>query len=93
MRHYRALFDELVEPSDTVIVERPTYDRTLLGLRQRLADIRAVELEPEPVADAFPEATPRLVVFLHGLMETELDPPDPGEEAGDRELSQRLLTH
>jgi 2-aminoadipate transaminase len=43
------LFDELVEPSDTVIVERPTYDRTLLGLRQRLADIRAVELEPDGI--------------------------------------------
>jgi DNA-binding transcriptional MocR family regulator len=43
------LFDELVEPSDTVIVERPTYDRTLLGLRQRLADIRMVELEPDGI--------------------------------------------
>src|ERR1700704_1963358 len=39
------LFDELVEPSDTVVVERPTYDRTLLALRERLADIRMVELE------------------------------------------------
>ena len=43
------LFDELVEPSDTVIVERPTYDRTLLALRQRLADIRMVELEPDGI--------------------------------------------
>jgi DNA-binding transcriptional MocR family regulator len=43
------LFDELVEPSDTVIVERPTYDRTLLGLRERLADIRMVELEPDGI--------------------------------------------
>jgi len=43
------LFDELVEPSDTVIVERPTYDRTLLALRQRLADIRPVELEPDGI--------------------------------------------
>lgn len=43
------LFDELVEPSDTVIVERPTYDRTLLGLKQRLADIRMVELEPDGI--------------------------------------------
>jgi pimeloyl-ACP methyl ester carboxylesterase len=31
-----------------------------------------VELEPDRIAAAFPEATPRLVVFLHGLMETEL---------------------
>jgi 2-aminoadipate transaminase len=43
------LFDQLVEPSDTVIVERPTYDRTLLGLRQRLADIRMVELEHDGI--------------------------------------------
>jgi DNA-binding transcriptional MocR family regulator len=43
------LFDELVEPSDTVVVERPTYDRTLLALRQRLADIRMVELEADGI--------------------------------------------
>ena len=29
------LFDELVGEGDTVVVERPTYDRTLLGLRER----------------------------------------------------------
>ncbi|HEX2086705.1 MAG TPA: aminotransferase class I/II-fold pyridoxal phosphate-dependent enzyme, partial [Solirubrobacteraceae bacterium] len=34
------LFDELVRDGDTVVVERPTYDRTLLGLRERGADIR-----------------------------------------------------
>jgi 2-aminoadipate transaminase len=43
------LFDALVEPGDVVIVERPTYDRTLLSLRQRGADIRAVELEPDGI--------------------------------------------
>src|SRR3954467_15230829 len=43
------LFDELVAPGDAVIVERPTYDRTLLGLRQRDADIRMVELEPDGI--------------------------------------------
>jgi 2-aminoadipate transaminase len=43
------LFDELVAPGDPVIVERPTYDRTLLGLRQRGADIRPVELEPDGI--------------------------------------------
>ena len=41
------LFDALVQPGDTVIVERPTYDRTLLSLKQRGADLRAVELEPD----------------------------------------------
>ncbi|MGZ6643611.1 MAG: aminotransferase-like domain-containing protein [Solirubrobacteraceae bacterium] len=50
------LFDLLVEPSDTVIVERPTYDRTLLGLRQRLADIHMVELQPDGIdVDALAE--------------------------------------
>jgi DNA-binding transcriptional MocR family regulator len=43
------LFGHLVEPGDTVIVERPTYDRTLLGLRQRGADLRPVELEPDGI--------------------------------------------
>jgi pimeloyl-ACP methyl ester carboxylesterase len=30
-----------------------------------------VSLEPRALAEAFPEATPRLVVFLHGLMDSE----------------------
>jgi DNA-binding transcriptional MocR family regulator len=43
------LFDALVEPGDTVIVERPTYDRTLLALRGRGADLRAVELDADGI--------------------------------------------
>jgi DNA-binding transcriptional MocR family regulator len=43
------LFDALVEPGDSVIVERPTYDRTLLSLRNRGADVRMVELEPDGI--------------------------------------------
>ncbi len=43
------LFDALVEQGDSVIVERPTYDRTLLSLRNRGADVRAVELEPDGI--------------------------------------------
>jgi 2-aminoadipate transaminase len=43
------LFDELVAEGDPVIVERPTYDRTLLALRGRGADVRAVELEPDGI--------------------------------------------
>jgi DNA-binding transcriptional MocR family regulator len=43
------LFDLLVEPGDVVIVERPTYDRTLLALRERGADVRMVELEPDGI--------------------------------------------
>src|SRR4051795_633969 len=43
------LFDELVEEGDAVIVERPTYDRTLLGLRERRGDLRPIELEPDGI--------------------------------------------
>lgn len=43
------LFDALVRPGDAVIVERPTYDRTLLSLRGRGADVRAVELEDDGI--------------------------------------------
>lgn len=43
------LFDALIEPGDSVIVERPTYDRTLLALRNRGADVRAVELEHDGI--------------------------------------------
>jgi len=41
------LFDALVAEGVTVVVERPTYDRTLLSLRKRGADVRAVGLEPD----------------------------------------------
>src|SRR4030081_331792 len=37
------LFETLVGPGDTVVVERPTYDRTLLSLRERGADLRTIE--------------------------------------------------
>jgi 2-aminoadipate transaminase len=43
------LFDALVADGDSVIVERPTYDRTLLSLRNRGADVRMVELEPDGI--------------------------------------------
>jgi 2-aminoadipate transaminase len=43
------LFEHLVRPGDEVIVERPTYDRTLLSLRQRGARLHAVELEPDGI--------------------------------------------
>src|SRR4051794_31924242 len=43
------LFETLVEPAQTVIVERPTYDRTLLSLRQRAADIRMVALDNDGI--------------------------------------------
>jgi DNA-binding transcriptional MocR family regulator len=43
------LFALLVQPGDAVIVESPTYDRTLLNLRQREADVRMVELETDGI--------------------------------------------
>ena len=38
------LFEHLVRPGDEVVVERPTYDRTLLSLRERGARLQAIEL-------------------------------------------------
>ncbi|MEA2449201.1 MAG: 2-aminoadipate transaminase, partial [Thermoleophilaceae bacterium] len=35
------LFQRLVQPGDTVVVEAPTYDRTLLALRELGAEIIA----------------------------------------------------
>ena len=43
------LFDELVGEGDGVVVERPSYDRTLLGLRQRGASITAIPIEPDGI--------------------------------------------
>lgn len=43
------LFDTVVGEGDAVIVEKPTYDRTLLGLRERGADIRMVELQRDGI--------------------------------------------
>jgi len=43
------LFEQLVHKDDEVVVERPTYDRTLLSLRQRGARVHAVELEPDGI--------------------------------------------
>jgi DNA-binding transcriptional MocR family regulator len=43
------LFDAIVAPGDSVIVERPTYDRTLLALQNRGADVRMVELETDGI--------------------------------------------
>jgi 2-aminoadipate transaminase len=43
------LFQLLVNPGDTVVVESPTYDRTLLNLRNRGADIQMVALETDGI--------------------------------------------
>jgi DNA-binding transcriptional MocR family regulator len=54
------LFDALVEAGDEVIVERPTYDRTLLSLRSRGARVHAVELHGDGID------TDALAVLLDG---------------------------
>src|SRR5215207_3540450 len=41
------LFETLVQPDDAVVVERPTYDRTLLNLRNRGAALHAVDLHTD----------------------------------------------
>jgi 2-aminoadipate transaminase len=58
------LFDHLVEDGDAVIVERPTYDRTLLGLKGRNADVRMVSLEADGISTD----------ELQGLLEDGLRP-------------------
>jgi 2-aminoadipate transaminase len=43
------LFDELVSSGDEVIVERPSYDRTLLALRERGATISPIALDQDGI--------------------------------------------
>src|SRR4051812_27786269 len=58
------LFQLLVGPGDAVIVKSPTYDRTLLNLRNRGADVRMVELETDGID----------VDALEGLLQEGLRP-------------------
>lgn len=44
------LFELMVKPGDPVVVESPTYDRTLLNLRNLGADVHMVELEPDGIS-------------------------------------------
>ncbi len=41
------LFAKLVSPGDAVVVEKPTYDRTLLNLRSLGAEVHAVALQTD----------------------------------------------
>jgi 2-aminoadipate transaminase len=41
------LFNHLVRAGDAVVVERPTYDRTLLNLRQLGAEVHQVAMDPD----------------------------------------------
>src|SRR4051812_26094437 len=43
------LFELLVEDGDLVVVEAPTYDRTLLSLQKRGADILAIPLQDDGI--------------------------------------------
>jgi 2-aminoadipate transaminase len=43
------LFQQVVQPGDLVVVEAPTYDRTLLSLRELGADVLAIPLEPDGI--------------------------------------------
>jgi DNA-binding transcriptional MocR family regulator len=64
------LFEQLVKSGDEVIVERPTYDRTLLSLRERGAKLHPVELQPDGIdTDALAallggELTPKLAHII-----------------------------
>ncbi|MFF0368823.1 MULTISPECIES: aminotransferase-like domain-containing protein [unclassified Micromonospora] len=41
------LFDHLVRPGDAVVVERPTYDRTLLNLQRMGSELHGVSVQPD----------------------------------------------
>jgi 2-aminoadipate transaminase len=43
------LFEAVVKAGDPVVVEKPTYDRTLLNLRGKGADVRMVSLETDGI--------------------------------------------
>jgi 2-aminoadipate transaminase len=43
------LFHELVEPGDVVVIEAPTYDRTLLSLQKLGAELVAIPLEQDGI--------------------------------------------
>jgi 2-aminoadipate transaminase len=55
------LFELLVQAGDAVIVESPTYDRTLLNLRNRGADIHMVDLETDGISTDALETTLKTV--------------------------------
>lgn len=58
------LFDHLVEAGADVVVERPTYDRTLLNLRSLGANVHQVTLQPDGLD----------VDELHKLLESGVRP-------------------
>ncbi|MGC4897038.1 PLP-dependent aminotransferase family protein [Micromonospora sp. DT31] len=41
------LFDHLVRRGDAVVIERPTYDRTLLNLQQMGGEVHGVTIQPD----------------------------------------------
>jgi 2-aminoadipate transaminase len=43
------LFQHLVAPGDLVVIEAPTYDRTLLALKQLAAELLAIPLEEDGI--------------------------------------------
>jgi 2-aminoadipate transaminase len=58
------LFNHLVQPGDDVVVEKPTYDRTLLSLQQQGAKVHQVTLQSDGID----------VVELRALLESGVRP-------------------
>jgi 2-aminoadipate transaminase len=58
------VFEHFVKPGDAVIVEKPTYDRTLLSLRQRGADVHQITIDADGI----------VVEELRALLESGLRP-------------------
>jgi DNA-binding transcriptional MocR family regulator len=66
------LFEQVVKRGDEVIVERPTYDRTLLSLRERGARVHAVECQPDGID------TEALGALLDGATDSSVAAPGGG---------------
>jgi len=63
------LFATLVSAGDAVVVEKPTYDRTLLNLRGLGADVRMIDLQTDGIDTAqlrelLAETAPKLVHII-----------------------------
>ena len=83
------LFELMVQPGDPVIVESPTYDRTLLNLRNLGADVRMVDLESDGISIDALETTLERGQAEARAHHPEL--PEPGRLHASAAKRQRLL--
>src|ERR1700754_2025425 len=58
------LFELLVQPGDAVVVESPTYDRTLLNLRNRGVDLETDGISTEALETTLKTVSPKLAHII-----------------------------